>query len=84
MKPDRRSIGLYLEVERLPVPSEYRTRRWAVFSKAGSFLGMVGWFSRWRQYTFNPADKTTFNEDCLTGIAAFLKDENDRQRRKDP
>ena len=58
-----------------------KTDRWGIASKRGDRLGVVSWFTRWRQYTFNPSAGTTFNAGCLKNMAEFLKSVNDSNRK---
>jgi hypothetical protein len=58
-----------------------KTDCWAVVSVRDVKLGTIGWFSRWRQYTFSPALDTTFSWGCMTVIAAFVADQNTRHKR---
>lgn len=48
------------------------TKMWSVLNNSVS-LGQVKWFSNWRRYTFYPGVGTTFDGECLTEIADFLK-----------
>lgn len=73
-------IGKYLSVEIQPRPANRKTDTWQVFATAGSELGCVKWFGRWRQYTFDPSGRTTFNSGCLQDLAAFLEQVNERHR----
>lgn len=51
-----------------------KTQIWEVTAKADGFtLGQVRWFARWRKYSFFPADKCVFEENCLGDIAEFIK-----------
>lgn len=65
-------IGAYLSVRKFPPDPKRKTSRWTVLSNYGGELGTVGWFGRWRQYTFDPAVLTTFNAGCLRDIMTFL------------
>jgi hypothetical protein len=46
-------------------------------------LGLVQWFSRWRQYTFVPHGGTVFEKDCLRTIADFCEEQTTKHRRRD-
>ena len=39
-----------------------------------SLLGVVKWYSRWRQYAFFPKTGTLYNIDCMRKIAGFIDD----------
>ena len=49
--------------------------------RAGLILGEISWFSRWRQYTFDPEPSTTFNSECLQDIADVLASLNEEHRK---
>jgi len=50
-----------------------RTQRFTVRSaRHHDVLGGIRWFGRWRQYVFEPALGTTFNNECLVSIADRL------------
>ena len=53
-----------------------------VANKKGQILGYIGWYSGWRQYTFNSEPNTTFNNGCLTDIAQVLTDLNEAQKKE--
>ena len=36
-------------------------------------LGVIKWFSRWRQYAFFPEFETVFNKDCLHDIEEYIR-----------
>ena len=36
-------------------------------------LGIIKWFSRWRQYAFFPEKDTLFNVDCLADIQSYIR-----------
>lgn len=36
-------------------------------------IGMVAWYSQWRQYAFLPAHMTVFERVCLRDIADFIE-----------
>jgi len=41
-------------------------------------LGLVKWYSPWRQYCFEPMPDTVFNKKCLTDIIDFLFTQNNK------
>ena len=41
--------------------------------KSGDRLGIIKWYSRWRQYAFFPENGTLFNTDCLNDIQSYIK-----------
>jgi hypothetical protein len=51
-----------------------KTEVWRVrATRDCALLGTIKWFGRWRQYTFFPADGTTFNPECLRAIADYCR-----------
>lgn len=81
--PASERIGKYLSVERSHYqPRGGRTVRWNVLTNHGDCLGAIAWFGRWRQYTFDPVQGSTFNRDCLLDIAAYLERINREHREK--
>jgi hypothetical protein len=58
-----------------------KTQHWIVVNKNyGTNLGQISWYSSWRQYTFQPADQTEFNNTCLITIVNFLNKLNQVKR----
>lgn len=39
---------------------------------SGDILGIVKWYSSWRQYCFFPKHSTIFNKDCMNEIIDFI------------
>jgi hypothetical protein len=55
-----------LRSERMP---DVKTEVWAVLSaKHGFQLGLIKWYSPWRQYAFFPGPDTIWNRDCLRAV----------------
>ena len=67
------SIGQYLDVKKLPQPPNRKTAKWQILTKRGDILGLVVWYSGWRQYIFQPAANTDYSFGCLKDIANFIK-----------
>ena len=40
--------------------------------KSNYSLGVIKWYSSWRQYCFFPAKETIFNKDCMKDIIDFI------------
>jgi len=36
-------------------------------------LGIIKWYSRWRQYAFFPETGTIFNTECLNDIQSYIR-----------
>jgi len=77
-----KQIGKYLCVWELPQRPGLRTRQWNLYSMSGDCLALIKWYGSWRQYIVEPKQGTVFNEGCLSDIAAFLRDCNATQRRR--
>ena len=75
----------------------YKTTKWLVFevsdfkpekgfmhvaNKKGQILGYIGWYSAWRQHTFNTEPNITYNNGCLQDIADVLTTLNQAQKSK--
>lgn len=72
---------VYIDFFEAPAVEGRKTKRWQVRNKFdGSYLGSVGWFTRWRQYCFFPHQATVFERHCLSAIALFCSEETDRHR----
>jgi hypothetical protein len=51
-----------------------KTKVILVISKSSeSRLGIIKWFSRWRQYAFFPENGVVFNVECLEDIQSYMK-----------
>ena len=51
-----------------------KTSVYAVINiKLGNILGIIKWYSSWRQYCFFPESNTVFNKDCLSDIEDFIR-----------
>jgi hypothetical protein len=60
-----------------------KTDNWEVrANERHTFLGFVRWRSTWRRYCFYPAADTVFEEDCLSDIAAFLREQTIQHKAK--
>ena len=58
-----------------------KTQTWMVVNKTyGTNLGNISWYSAWRQYTFQPAQETEFNNTCLITITEFINRLNKTHR----
>lgn len=75
MSADTR-IGKFLTARRFAPVAGQSTSRWQILGNDGTILGRVTWYAPWRQYTFDPAECTTFNTGCLRDIVAFLDKAN--------
>lgn len=61
----------YIQFELMDAPT--LTQHWNVVNKrSGSILGIILWYSGWRQYVFRPSSDTEYNNGCLDAISTFL------------
>ena len=84
-KPQK--IGKYLSVRILSREKGRKTDRWEVFNHTthdgfNDPLADISWYTRWRQYVFDPNLGTVWNDRCLKDVVAFLKSENEKRRRR--
>lgn len=64
----------YLVFEDSEVPAGRKTRVVAVLSaRSRNELGVIAWYSPWRQYVFYPDGGTLWNNGCLTEIAERVR-----------
>jgi hypothetical protein len=63
----------YLEFRLLEKKS--KTQFIEVISKTHPIrLGIIKWWSSWRQYAFFPESGTIFNTECLNDIQSYIKE----------
>lgn len=74
------SDRVYLEP--LAVSKTHVTKRWAVKSTGGSFLGEIKWYAQWRRYVFWPNVRTLFDAECLVEIAGICGEETEKRKRE--
>jgi hypothetical protein len=48
----------------------------------GHILGIVKWYGAWRQYWFEPEEKTGWSSNCLKFVTEFLDKVNRDHRKK--
>ncbi len=60
-----------------------KTTQWYCMVKGSpdTWLGMVKWYSGWRQYCYFPEAKTIYNKGCLTDINHFIKQLMDERKK---
>lgn len=59
-----------------------RTSLWTVLAvKNRGALGTILWRSAWRQYVFEPGDRTVFSSGCMDEIVRFLSLMNEARRK---
>jgi len=65
-------------VKKKPKTKEYRITN----QKTGDELGIINWYSSWRQYVFEPCIGTKWNYSCLEQVSKFLVEQNKKWRNK--
>ena len=77
-------LGKYMVVTLVAEPRpDRKTSVWEILNTNSSArLGLVRWYGRWRQYTFEPSPETVFNRDCMIDLSNFLRRVNDEHRAK--
>jgi len=51
-----------------------KTKVWVVLNKYdATHLGHIGWFPKFRKYSFYPCLNTVYEEECLRNIADFIE-----------
>lgn len=58
----------FVKVERKAKTSVWECRN----NRSGSVLGIVKWYSQWREYCYFPYECSLYNDSCLNDIANFL------------
>jgi len=74
-------MSQYLAFIEVGVSQSGKTKIWDMINKNhGDNMGLVHWYGRWRQYTYN-IDDLEFSASCLRDIADFL-DEKMKEHRE--
>lgn len=51
-----------------------KTKVYGVYTKKGAFLGLVEWYSPWRQYCFTTIMDTVWAASCIDDLSRFIKE----------
>jgi len=70
-------MDFYL-VEKKPKTNVYQIEN----KKSGDVIGIIEWYSVWRQYVIQPEFGCIFNDTCLKEIAEFLSELNKNHKEK--
>ena len=66
-----------------PGPPKPKTKTWFVINKYEQCsIGWIGWFGRWRTYSFYPDPNTVFEKVCLREIAEFCERKTAERRKE--
>lgn len=69
-------------IEFVEVPFTGKTKRFTVRSLGGGGeLGTVGFYPRWRKYSFFPNPNTLYESDCMRDIAQFCEEQTQAWRK---
>jgi hypothetical protein len=83
VKMDEIIFGTHIKF--VPAPPKPKTKVWWVVNKySDGHLGWIGWFSRWRKYSFFPKADTVYEEVCLREIAGFCVARTKEHRERRP
>ena len=59
----------------IEIETEKKTKEFLIMNSSKEIqIGVIKWYSPWRQYCFFPENETIFNIDCLKNIEYFIKD----------
>ena len=73
--PKTKSFLMFTEMD-TTLELSLKTKRFAVHSKTGAWLGTVKWYGPWRKYCFFQNDQDcVFDPACLREIADFMADQ---------
>ena len=65
----------------VPAPPKPKTKVWWVINKYDDGqLGWIGWFPRWRCYSFWVKPDTVYEKTCLREIAQFCEDQTKQHK----
>ncbi len=62
----------YFRVVRMPREPGRKTERYALVTRHNDRIGVISWYSPWRQYCFFPENDTVWSAGCLRDVQAFL------------
>ncbi len=70
---DRLASFKYIHVHGLPQKKGRKTRDFAVFTRSGVGLGLIKFYSAWRQHVLAPAPDTLWSKGCLADVNEFIE-----------
>ena len=74
-------LGKWLTAHLASSPPRAKMLRWWISSqRTGAKLGVVQWYSHWRQYVFSPNPGCIFNRHCLRLLADFCEEKTKEHR----
>lgn len=70
------SKARWIRFDPVVTPPSRKTKVWQVTANQGNMvLGVVLWSTGWRRYVFAPYGNTSYEQDCLRDIAAFIEEQ---------
>jgi hypothetical protein len=73
---------VYLVFIKLKRPKDRKTDIWEVITMQKDHLGYIKFDGAWRQYVHEPGIGTKWSASCNDQISAFLKEQNEKWRKK--
>jgi hypothetical protein len=73
---------VYVSFYKLKRPMDRKTDMWEIISINQVQLGIIRFSGAWRQYVFESFDGTYWSYGCLEQVIEFLKEQNEKWRRK--
>lgn len=49
---------------------------WVLYSKRGTTIGFIVWYTPWKRYAFFPQEQTVLSEEHLEAIKGFVAEHN--------
>lgn len=79
---DGQTEGKHILFKEHPQPKR-KTMVWVVVNRyEGSAIGYIGWFPKFRKFSFYPNAGTVYEEKCLRDIAEFCETETKKHTEK--
>jgi hypothetical protein len=77
-------MAKYIKFKHVGYSKSGKTKNWKVLTTDDSdfLLGIVGWFARWRKYSFYPTPHSVFEQTCLRDIATFCENETKKHKER--
>ena len=66
-------LGKYMTAVRVEQNARRTTYHWDILARDKSVLGFVAWYTKSRQYCFEPNGQTVYSMGCLLDMADFLR-----------
>jgi len=73
---------IHITFYKLKRPKGRKTDIWQIITLDKDDLGYIKFSGRWRQFIFEPSDKTIWSCSCLDQISEFLQKQNNKWKEK--